>query len=272
MLRQRAVPILIFLPVIVALILLGGWPFTGGVVVALALAAFEFGDVFGAGGLRPAKLLMLVGVVSLALDRHLSGFRHAPLLLTVFTMLAMTWHLLDYERGAERSGTDFALTLAGTVYLGWLGSYLISLRALPAGEWWVLLVLFSIAGADISAYLVGSAVGRRQLVPRLSPKKTWEGYLAGVLVGSICGPLLALLWTELAGPEAAVRPGHGLLIALVVSTLAPLGDLGISMIKRELAIKDTGSLFAGHGGALDRTDTWLWAGVLGFHAVVWSGL
>lgn len=272
MIRQRIVPILIFLPVIVGLILAGGWLYTAGVAVALVLAAFEFGRVFHAGGYRPAGPLLVGGVMLLAVTRHLFGFDHAPLLLTLLILAAMIWHLADYERGAERSGTDFALTLAGTVYVGWLGAYLVSLRDLAAGMWWVLLVVPSIWVADIGAFLIGSAIGRHTMVPRLSPKKTWEGYLGGVLTGGLTALILTLVWMALADPGLAPRPSLGLLIGVIVSTLAPLGDLGISMIKRELAIKDTGHLFPGHGGALDRIDTWLWASALGFYAVVWSAL
>lgn len=269
MLRQRIIPILIFLPIIVAVIVLGGWLYAVGVALVLSLAAYEFWQIYGREGLRPSRPLLLIGVVALALGRQVFGFTHSPLILTLLLLAAMVWHLVDYERGAFRSGTDFALTVAGLVYLGWLGAYLVTLRALPQGKWWVLLALFSVWLADVGAYLVGSAIGRRQLVPRLSPQKTWEGYLAGIVTGTLGGWGVAALWGGLTGPQISVRPVFGLALGFGLSMLAPLGDLGISMIKRELNIKDTGRLFPGHGGAFDRIDTWVWAGALAYYAVLW---
>jgi phosphatidate cytidylyltransferase len=78
---------------------------------------------------------------------------------------------------------------------------------------------------------------------------------------------LALLWRVGAGPQSPLSAGRGVLLGAVVGALATLGDLGVSMIKREMAVKDTGSIIPGHGGALDRLDSWIWAGVLGFYVV-----
>ena len=91
--------------------------------------------------------------------------------------------------------------------------------------------------------------------------------MSGVLTGTLAGAALAALFASLGGN---VDPVGGAIVGFLVSTIAPLGDLGISMIKREMNAKDTGTLLSAHGGALDRIDSWLWAGVLGFYAVVWA--
>jgi phosphatidate cytidylyltransferase len=268
MLRQRTILTLIFLPIIVTVMVIGGWWFAAGVSLVLALASHEYADMYAREGQRPSRFILVAGVVALALSRQAFGFVGAPLLISALILAAMAWHLVDYERGAARSGTDFALTAAGILYVGWLGAYLISLRTLPQGEWWLLLALPSIWFADTGAYLIGSAVGHHQLAPRLSPKKTWEGYLAGIVTGSLAGLALAAGFARWASPMVGMRPAAGLIVGVVVSSLAPLGDLGISMMKRELQIKDTGRHLPGHGGFLDRIDTWLWAGVLGFYTIV----
>lgn len=268
MLRQRTILTLIFLPVIVAVMIMGGWLFAAGVCLVLALASFEYAEMYTREGLRPSRVLILAGVLALAITRQAIGFVGAPILFSALILAAMAWHLFDFERGADRSGTDFALTVTGIFYVGWLGSYLISLRTLPEGKWWLLLALPSIWFADTGAYLIGSAVGHHQMAPRLSPKKTWEGYLAGVATGTLAGWGLSLWLGGLSGPGSQLTPVIGLTVGFLVSVLAPLGDLGISMMKRELHVKDTGTRLPGHGGFLDRIDTWLWAGALGFYAIV----
>ena len=93
----------------------------------------------------------------------------------------MTVHIIAYERGRDQSALDFAVTVAGIVYLGWLGSYLLDLRQLPAGGWWLMILLPVVWGADTGGYFIGSVYGKHKMTPRLSPRKSWEGYVAGLV-------------------------------------------------------------------------------------------
>jgi phosphatidate cytidylyltransferase len=246
----------------------GGWPF--GLVIAgiMALAAVEYGQLYRRMAFRPSLQLLAAGVVVLVVVRLAAAPSAPAVVLTVVALAAMAWHLVDYERGAPRSGTDFALTLAGTTYLGWIGGYLVALRMLPDGAWWLLLSLAVIWLADSGAYLVGRRWGRHRMSPRLSPRKTWEGYAAGVATGAASGAGLGALLHLAASPGSAVGTVSGFVLGMVISAIAPLGDLGISMMKREVQVKDTGSLLPGHGGVLDRVDSWLWAGALGYYLVL----
>lgn len=271
MLKERLAVSLILLPLAVWVIADGGWLYLAAAGTVLALAGAEYALLFRRHGLRPSLPLIVVGVVALTLDRFVAELEHAPLLLTVLCLASMVWHLVDFERGAPRSGTDFGVTLGGILYLGWIGAYLVSLRRLPLGEWWLLVALPSVWLADTVAYFVGRKYGRHRLSPRLSPKKSWEGYLAGVIGGAAAGAGLAAIWRVGAGPATVLNPATGLIVGMLVSVLAPLGDLGESMIKREIGVKDSGTLFPGHGGAFDRLDSWLWAGVLGYYAALWLG-
>ncbi|MFQ5943552.1 MAG: phosphatidate cytidylyltransferase [Anaerolineales bacterium] len=266
MLRRRAIITILFLPILIWLIVQGGWLYVGTIAIVLGLAASEFGRLFHKVDLRPSIPMLVVGVIGLVIARFQLEADQTALLLAAIALLSMVWHMVDYERGATRSGTDFSITLAGIFYIGWIGAYLVSLRALPEGQWWVLTALPVIWIADTAAYFVGQRFGRRALSSRLSPSKTWEGYLAGAITGAFSGAALAALFVSLGGE---VDPVDGAVVGFIVATLAPLGDLGISMIKREMNAKDTGTIFSAHGGALDRTDSWLWAGVLSFYAVVW---
>ncbi len=267
MLRERVLVALILIPIGVLLIFAGGWVFGIAIALILALAAWEYGSLFRNAGLRPALPVLVIGAVVLAVTRAAFGFTHVPIVLSTICLLAMFWHIVDFERGAPRSGTDFAITLSGVVYIGWLGSYLISLRQLPGGLWWFLIAFPALWLADSAAYFFGKAFGRHRMTPRLSPKKSWEGYGAGIVAGTITGALVALAWGSISNPDIDMLIWRGVIIGGLVSIVTPLGDLGISMIKRELEVKDTGKLLPGHGGVLDRIDSWLWAGVIAFYLV-----
>jgi phosphatidate cytidylyltransferase len=267
MLRERVAIALLLLPLIAGVIGEGGWLFGLGVTLVLALAVSEFALVFRHAGQRPALPLMVAGVVVISLDRLLWGFRYDAFALAVVILAAMAWHALDYERGAPLAGTDFALTVSGLIYVGWIGASFISLRETVDGLWWFMTAIPAIWAADSAAYLAGNRFGRHRLAPRLSPKKSIEGYLAGIVGAALAGWGLTLLWQVGAGADSSLQPWSGLLLGFFIGLLAPIGDLGISMFKRQLGIKDTGKLLPGHGGALDRIDSWLWASVIGYYFV-----
>ncbi len=267
MLRQRVLVAIIFVPLILGIAAYGDWVYPLMIAIFMGFAALEFGQLFRRANLRPSLLLLVLGAAALCLGRGLSGFSSGPILLSALILAAMTWHLVDYERGAARSGTDFAVTVAGMLYLGWVGAYLISLRQLPDGLGWVFVTLPTVWLADAAAYFVGQRWGKHAMTPRLSPKKTWEGYLAGIAAGALSGACLAALLESASPTAASLTPVRGLILGVALAVLAPLGDFGISMFKREMGVKDTSALVPGHGGALDRTDSWVWAGVLAFYIV-----
>ncbi len=269
MLRERILVVIILIPVFAWVIALGGWFFTLAVALILALAAWEYGLLFRKNSFAPSVPLLVIGVSALCVVRFVGNFEDSALVLALISLTIMTWHLVDFERGAERSGSDFAITLGGVVYLGWIGSYLISLRQIPDGQWWFLIALPAVWLADSAAFFFGKWLGKHPLTPRLSPKKTWEGYLAGIIVGGLTGFGFTYLWKYGTGSSSGLNVQIGLIAGLLVSAFAPLGDLGISMIKREIEVKDTGSFLPGHGGALDRVDSWIWAGAIGYYIVSW---
>ena len=111
MLRDRVIVALLVLPPVFWVITIGGWPFALTVALVACIAVAEFGMLYRRQGLRPAVPLMVAAVLALLAARHLSGFESTPALLAGLCLIGLTWHLVDYERGAERSGTDFAITL-----------------------------------------------------------------------------------------------------------------------------------------------------------------
>jgi phosphatidate cytidylyltransferase len=269
MLRERIAIILFLLPILIWVIVEGGWLYTGFVALVIGLAALEFGRLFQRGVFQPAIPILVIGSMGYVVARQQFGFAGVDVLTVGVIMLGLSWHLVGYERGVESAAVDFAISIAGTIYLGWLGGYLISLRTLTDGTWWVLLALPIVWLADTGAYFVGKAVGRHPLSPRLSPKKTWEGYLAGVLAAVIAGYGFTHLWLVAAGDASCLTPRLGSILGLIIGIVAPIGDLAVSMVKRQFMSKDTSNLIPGHGGVLDRIDSWLWAGMLGYYTVLW---
>lgn len=268
MLAKRLLVINIFVPIFVLVIVLGGWTYTSFILLFLAFAAWEYWRIFKSGGYAPALPLMIAGTTLLVAGRMLWDFKYIAGIFSVIVLAAMGVHVLDYERGRESSGVDFGITLGGIFYLGWLGSYFIALRNLPSGMWWSLLVIPSIWLADSGAFLIGRRFGRHPFSARVSPNKTWEGYLGGILFGTAGTLLLALLW-QLRDPT--ITPLKGLILGCVIAIITPIGDLGESMIKRQFGLKDSGKLLPGHGGVLDRIDSWLWAAVIGYYLILYLG-
>jgi phosphatidate cytidylyltransferase len=266
MLIKRAITSLVLAVIGIPAIILGGVYYFALMVFFLAVAAWEFGRIFGKTDSKVPQVL-LIGCVILVTTVRTFLPALAAAALTLSILAAMAWHLFDYEKGRDRAATDFAVTTAGIVYLGWIGAYLVDLRNIPDGLWWVLIVLPTIWLADMAAYFIGSRFGKHPLSPRLSPKKTWEGYWAGVVFGTLSTVGLAILWHSLGGPEIAWWKGAALGAAL--SILTTLGDLGESMVKRQAGMKDSSNFFPGHGGVLDRIDSWLWGAALGYLIITW---
>jgi phosphatidate cytidylyltransferase len=269
MLRQRLLVTLVLLPIGIAVIALGGWLYTIFIVLIMARAAWEYSRLFAAGGGKPATSLLLIGVTVILVGRHLFGFEIDHWLLVSIVLVTMTFHLLEYEGGRDQAGTDFTFSLSGIFYLGLLGSYLVLLRGLPNGTWWLLLTLFAVWLGDTAAYLLGTAFGRHRLAPRLSPKKSWEGYFSGILFATFGTPLFFLLFRPLGLPgDTSFTLLNAAVLGFFIAVLSTLGDVGVSMFKRQMKVKDTSALLPGHGGVLDRIDSWLWAAPVGYYLVL----
>jgi phosphatidate cytidylyltransferase len=253
MLLTRILSALVLAPIAIAAILIGGWALAGALAVALGIAAVEYTRLMERGGFHPARWLAVALIVALLLDPLAPQAKLAPAAISLALIGSLVWHM------AHRSATvvaDWALTLAGGLYLGWAGRHFIQIRALENGAAWLLLVLAGVWLADSSAYLVGVRWGRHKLAPALSPNKSWEGLFGGIAFAVVGNGLLA----------AALRlpPLHGAALGLLGGTLGTLGDLAISMMKRQVGAKDSGHLIPGHGGALDRIDSMLFAVIAGY--------
>ena len=251
-LARRVGTALVALPALLAAFFLGPpWLTVAIVALALAVGLFEFFSLLRARGIRPMRRVGLVLAAALFLDvvsPDWLGVPFAPLgalLLLTFTL----------SRGADlESVTSAAGTLLGAVYLGALGGTIAALRVLPpAGEgaWRVVLLLGILVFSDSAAFFVGHSIGRRRLAPGISPGKSVEGALGGI-AGGVLG---ALAVRQLGLPSVPLA--HAAFLGAAVAALGIVGDLDESLLKRWAGVKDSGTLFPGHGGMLDRLDSLL---------------
>ncbi len=261
MLKQRVLTAVWAIPLLVAAIWFDKpslpW-FTVFVAIWGVLAAFEFYRMVGVTRVKSLASFGLIWTLLLILSPH-SDYESIALFLLpsaiVFSMI-----LLLFRPQKEGAFTHWAWTMAGILYVGWLLSYLVALR-LDAGREWVFFAIFTTFGTDTAAFLVGRAIGRHHLAPRISPAKTWEGAIAGVF-GAIVVSLLFTLPTRLNLPLSYTE---AVLLGLAVSIFSQLGGLVMSLLKRNMGVKDSGTLIPGHGGLLDRTDSVVFAAVVVYY-------
>ncbi len=268
MLSQRVKAAFIFVPLILFFIYIGGWAFNTFIAIVLMLAAIEFQQVCQKFGYDLPAPILLLGVLLFVIQRWFFVDQYLGLTLTAVIILSVVTALIQYERGQSKAALNFALLLSGVLYLGWVGTALIALRALPDGRGWVLTALPAVWLADSGAYSIGRRWGKAKMTPRISPNKTWAGLAGAILTGMLSGLLLVLLLRTISFLPADTPLWQGALMGLILSILTPIGDLLISLFKRSADVKDTGNLIPGHGGILDRIDTWIWAALLGYYIVM----
>lgn len=264
MLRQRVLSALVLLPVVVVVTLAGGWWFFGLVFVVTLLAGYEYYTLLAGHGHHPARILGMVAIGGLLLAAKSDVEEFGRAILAAAAILSLLWQI--WRSPLRRSITDWGLSLAGVVYIGLLGSFLVSVRDMPAGLGWTWVVLLGSWINDSAAYLTGvylagRYLGRHPVAPTVSPKKTWEGSIAGWLA---CTVLTALLARLLGASLIA-----GIVLGALVGILGTMGDLAVSVLKRQVGVKDSGTLIPGHGGMLDRVDGLLFVSVVVYYFVVW---
>jgi phosphatidate cytidylyltransferase len=266
--RKRLITSLGLAAVGLPAILLGGIWYYLLLGTFLIGAAWEYVQLFHAVKLEPQMHITVGGVVLITITRMFFP-QYALPVFEATILVALAYHLIAYERGRDQAALDFAITVTGLTYIGWIGSYLLDLRNLPEGGWWFLLVMFCVWLGDSGAYSIGRYYGRHKMAPRLSPKKSWEGYAASVFTATLGGMFFVYAFTTYGNLTGQIVIWQGAILGFILGALPPLGDLGESMFKRQSGIKDSSDIIPGHGGFFDRIDSWIWGAVIGYYFLTW---
>jgi CDP-diglyceride synthetase len=239
-----------FAAVAVACFELGSVATVALTTVVVVLAAAEAYAALRRSGSHPATLLGLVATGAAMVAAYAKGVSALPLVLVLLIVTSMIWYLVGAERGSPVAG--ISATVLGFAWVGLLGSFA-GLMLAPSqypdrhGITFLFGAVAATVSADVGALVIGGWRGRHPLAPHVSPHKTWEGLIGGTF-------LAVLVSAALVGQVHPWTPAKAAVLGLVAAVLAPLGDLCESLIKRDLNLKDMGSLLPGHGGVLDRVD------------------
>jgi len=237
--------------------------FTALVLLLATGCVYEFAGLSARKGPQLELPVAMAAVWAYILLAHFGLIhRYEGILLAATVVVALATATFTGEGGIfARSG----FTLLGVLYIGKLLTYFIAIRGLHDGALWIAWAILLVASTDIFAMLVGTAIGRHQLT-RLSPKKTVEGALGGFVATVAVGAAIALV------PTLHVSWWQGIIVGAITSIAAQAGDLVESGLKRDAKVKDAGSLISGHGGVLDRFDSYIFAGVAFYFALFLIGV
>jgi phosphatidate cytidylyltransferase len=261
-LTLRIISAVVLIGLFLVTLFVGGWLFTLFVGSVMVIAVGELYATLRRHGYAPLALFGILGVFGSAIAAHLGG--PGPVLI-VMLATALTVILFFSVMPRRRPLENLSVTVFGATWVTLL-ALATTIGQAPEGVALILLLVLLTAFFDIGSFFAGRAAGRHQLAPELSPKKTWEGFIGGIVTTSAVAALLSTF------DYFPINLYQGLALSAVVVVLAPLGDAVESMVKRSLGVKDMGSVLPGHGGMLDRIDALLFvvpAAYLYFRTVGW---
>ena len=261
---KRLLTMIVAIPIISACTYIGGWVFF---VFITALALFslnEFYMLMSRKGIHPkyqvgnAITLFFMWFASFALKYP----QWEPYVIGILTTgIIVAFSSSIFVKKTENTIVDISITLLGALYVGWMFSYLTLIQALTPHGIYLFFLMIAIWANDIAAYIIGTTFGKIKLSPFISPKKTIEGAVAGFVVCIIA----AGIFSSYIGMNLA----HALILGMIVAVMAQVSDLVESLIKRDAGAKDSSNLIPGHGGVLDRMDSFILTAPIMFYYLSW---
>ncbi len=260
MLKQRILTAVVGLPLLIAVIWFGE-PWFTLIIAAMAITgSFEFYRLATNLMVQPITYFGMAWVLLLVLSPHCPHAIATPFLVTSATAISLIWIL--FRSPKRQAFNNWAWTIAGILYIGWMLSHWVSLRNLEAGRELTFWAMFTTFASDTSAFFCGRTWGKHNLAPTISPAKTWEGALGGLLASVIASLALSVIF------PLPFNYWQTALLGVAISTFAQLGDLVESLLKRNTGAKDAGKLIPGHGGLLDRLDSLIFTGVIAYYCTI----
>jgi phosphatidate cytidylyltransferase len=250
MLRQRVLTALVGIPLMVLMTWLGGYPFLATVLILSVLSMIEIRRLIIRCGQRVFPVFL--GVASLIFS--LGTFFQTDLIPGFVVLFIISGAVTCVGKYPHYNFVDFCVNMMSAFYVGWGFAHFLLLRNMIEGDdgfWLFIFALMVVWSTDTGAYFTGRFLGRRPFFPEISGKKTWEGFLGGLLISFLC----ALIFVYFVPMEKRVLL---LIVTPLLSVLGQTGDLFESLFKRQARLKDTSRILPGHGGILDRFDSALW--------------
>jgi len=267
MLKHRVITAAVGVPLVILAIWFGDpWPWFTLLIAAAALAGtYEFYHMANFDRREPLIYLGLLWALALVLSPHYRSPDVLPIVITATVLISLICLLCrPSKEGAFR---NWAWTIVGALYVGWMLSHWLNLRGLEDGRNWVYLAMLTTFANDTGAFFIGRARGKHRLAPAISASKTWEGAIGG-LICAILGAMVIATVLNLISPFT-FRYWQIILLGFLVGLFAQLGDLVESLLKRNIGVKESGNLLPGHGGILDRFDSLIFVGVVVYYYVIW---
>lgn len=233
--------------------------FVGVVAIAIVLGLWELANALGAARIRVPIVPVVIGAVAMLVAAYTGGPEPLLVALAITVLGVLAWRLPEGRDGFVR---DVTAGMFAAVYVPFLAGFAVLLLRPDDGPDRVVVFILVTVLSDVGGYVAGVLLGRHPMAPRVSPKKSWEGFV-GSIVFSAVGGAVVVPWL-LDGSRA-----EGVAVGVALMLAATLGDLGESMIKRDLDIKDMGQLLPGHGGIMDRLDSLLPAAPVAFLLLAW---
>ncbi len=261
---KRILTILVSVPVIFLCTYFGGWSFFILVTALALLSLNEFYSLMNKKGYSPSYVIgflvtiFFTWLVTYTL-KHPLWEPYATGILTTAIIVTFTGGI--FLKKAQDSTVNAAITLIGILYIGWMFCYLILIRELTAHGAYLFFLMIAIWACDTSAYLVGTYFGKVKLSPFISPKKTVEGSVAGFVIAIVA----ALVFGKLIGMSIV----HVVILGSIIGVVSQISDLVESLIKRDAGVKDSSNLIPGHGGVLDRMDSFILTAPIMYYYIFW---
>jgi len=267
MLKHRIITAAVGVPLVILAIWFGDpWPWFSLLIAAVALAGtYEFYHMSNFDRREPLIYLGLLWSLALVLSPHYRNPDVLPIVITATMLISLIWLLLRPSR--EKAFHNWAWTIVGALYVGWMLSYWLNLRGLEDGRNWVYLAMLTTFANDTGAFFIGRAKGKHKLAPTISPAKTWEGAIGGLISAILAAIVIAMVLTLIS--PFTFKYWQIILLGFLVGLFAQLGDLVESLLKRNLGVKESGNLLPGHGGILDRFDSLIFIGAVVYYYVIW---